>query len=93
MINEVTIEGIEGELTFEIPGGAQPGQQVVLKGQGLPPIHGGKRGDLVVEITVVIPKKVSETEAKLMREFAELRGERIPKEKDGFLGGIFGKKK
>ena len=91
--DEVSIDGIEGELTFEIPIGAQPGQQVVLRGQGLPPIHGGKRGDLVVELTVVIPKKVSETEAKLMRDFAELRGERIPKDRDGFLGGIFGKKK
>ena len=91
--DEVTIDGIESELTFEIPSGAQPGQQVVLKGQGLPPIHGGKRGDLVVELTVVIPKKVSETEASLMRDFAELRGEKIPKGKDGFLGGIFGKKK
>ncbi len=91
--DEVTIDGVEGELMFEIPNGAQPGQQVVIKGQGLPPIHGGKRGDLVVELTVVIPKKVSETEAKVIRDFAELRGERIPKGKDGFLGGIFGKKK
>jgi molecular chaperone DnaJ len=91
--DEVTIDGIEGELAFEIPAGSQPGQQVILKGQGLPPIHGGKRGDLVVELTVVIPKKVSETEASLMRDFAELRGEKIPKGKDGFLGGIFGKKK
>jgi molecular chaperone DnaJ len=91
--DEVTLDGIEGELGFDIPAGAQPGQQVILKGQGLPPIHGGKRGDLVVELTVVIPKKVSETEAKIIRDFAELRGEKIPKEKDGFLGGIFGKKK
>lgn len=91
--DEVTIDGIEEELTLNIPAGAQPGQQVVMKGQGLPPIHGGKRGDLVVELTVVIPNKVSEAEAKLMREFAELRGERIPKEKGGILDGLFGKKK
>ncbi len=91
--DEVSIDGVEGELTLDIPAGAQPGQQIVLKGQGLPPVHGGKRGDLVVELTVVIPNKVSEAQALLMREFAELRGERIPKEKGGFLDGIFGKKK
>lgn len=91
--DEVTIDGIEGELTLDIPAGAQPGQQVVLKGQGLPPLHGGKRGDLVVELSVQIPKKVSEGEASLLKQFAELRGERIPKEKGGFLDGIFGKKK
>ena len=91
--DEVTIDGIEGELALDIPAGVQPGQQVILKGQGLPPVHGGKRGDLVVELSVQIPTKVSEGEAKLLRDFAELRGERIPKEKGGFLDGIFGKKK
>jgi len=90
--DEVTIDGIEGELVLDIPAGSQPGQQVVLKGQGLPPVHGGKRGDLVVELSVVIPNKVSEAEAKLMKDFAELRGERIPKEKGGFLDGLFKKK-
>ncbi|MBI1333112.1 MAG: molecular chaperone DnaJ [Armatimonadetes bacterium] len=91
--DEVSIDGVEGELELEIPAGSQPGQQVVLKGQGLPPIHGGKRGDLVVELSVQIPTKISEAEAKLIREFAEVRGERVPKEKGGFLDGIFGKKK
>lgn len=91
--DSVTIDGIEGELDLEIPNGAQPGQQVVLKGQGLPPIHGGRRGDLVVELNVVVPNKVSDAEADLIRQFAELRGERVPKGKGGFLDGLFGKKK
>lgn len=91
--DEVTIDGVDTELTLDIPSGAQPGQQIILKGQGLPPVHGGKRGDLVVELSVVIPSKVSEAEAKLIREFAEVRGEPIPKPKGGFLDGLFGKKK
>lgn len=89
----VHIDGIESELELEIPSGSQPGQQVVLKGQGLPPIHGGRRGDLVVELNVTIPNKVSEAEADLIRQFAELRGELVPKGKGGFLDGLFGKKK
>jgi molecular chaperone DnaJ len=91
--DEVLIDGVEGELELRIPAGVQPGQRLTLKGQGLPPLHGGKRGDLVVEMNVEIPKKVSETEAKLIREFAELRGERVPKDKEGPFGGLFGKKK
>jgi molecular chaperone DnaJ len=91
--DEVMIDGVEGELELKIPAGVQPGQRLTLKGQGLPPLHGGKRGDLVVEMNVEIPKKVSETEAKLIREFAELRGERVPKDKEGPFGGLFGKKK
>jgi molecular chaperone DnaJ len=91
--DEVLLDGLEGEINLDVPAGAQPGQQVILKGHGLPPLHGGKRGDLVVELNVVIPNKVSETEAKLIRDFAELRGERVPKDKGGILGNIFGKKK
>jgi hypothetical protein len=47
-----------------------------------------------VNVTVKVPTKTSEAEAKLIRELAELRGERVPKgpEKGGILGGLFGKK-
>lgn len=91
--DEMKIDGIDEELDLEIPSGAQPGQRVTIKGQGLPPLHGGKRGDLIVELNVVIPNKLSEGEAKLIREFAELRGEKVPAGKGSILGGIFGKKK
>lgn len=91
--DEVAIDGVEGEIPLEIPAGVQPGQRLTLKGHGLPPLHGGKRGDLIVEVNVEIPKKVSETEAKLIRDFAELRGERVPKDNGGLFGGLFGKKK
>jgi molecular chaperone DnaJ len=91
--DEIKIDGIDDEVELEIPAGAQPGQQIILKNLGLPPIHGGRRGDLVVELNVLIPKGVSEVEGKLIRDFAELRGERIPKPKGGLFGGLFGKKK
>ena len=91
--DEMIIDGIDKELNVEIPSGAQPGQKVTLKGEGLPPLHGGRRGDLVVELNVTIPKKVSEGEARLIREFAELRGEKVPDGKSSLFGGLFGKKK
>ena len=66
----------------------------MIRGQGLPPLHGGRRGDLVVHFNVVVPEKLTEAEAKLLREFAELRGERVPKgDEKGGLFGFFGKKK
>jgi DnaJ-class molecular chaperone len=48
----------------------------------------------VVHFNVLVPSKLSEAEVKLLREFAELRGERMPKGEDkGGLFGFFGKKK
>jgi len=92
--DQVTIEGVDSELSIEVSPGTQPGTPVVVKSAGLPPLHGGKRGDLIVQVNVAIPTKVSEAEAKLIRELAELRGERQPagESKSGFLGGLFGKK-
>ena len=91
--DEVEIDGVDADHTIEVPAGTQPGDRVTVRGAGLPPLHGGRRGDLICSFNLSVPKSVSETEAKLIREFAELRGERVPKPKGGFLGGLFGKKK
>ena len=92
--DHVDVDGLEGALPVEVPAGTQPGNRTVVRGQGLPPLHGGRRGDLVVHFNVVVPSKLSEAEVKLLREFAELRGERMPKGEDkGGLFGFFGKKK
>lgn len=92
--DSVKVAGLEGELDVEVRPGTQPGTRVVLKGQGLPPLHGGRRGDLVVETTVRVPSKPSPEEERLIRELAALQGGTVPHEdKGGFLGGLFGKKK
>ncbi|HWD39643.1 MAG TPA: molecular chaperone DnaJ [Fimbriimonas sp.] len=93
--DQLEIEGIEGPIEVSIPAGTQPGTRIPVKGAGLPPLHGGRRGDLMVLATVKIPERLSEAEAKLVRDFAELRGEDVPKgaERGGILGGLFGKKR
>ena len=92
--DHVEIEGVDGDVSVEVKAGTQPGTPFTVKGAGLPPLHGGRRGDLIVQINVVVPTKVNDAEAKLIRELADLRGERQPQGegKGGFLGGLFGKK-
>ena len=90
----VTFAGIEEEHEVVIPAGTQPGERIAIKNAGLPPLHGGRRGDLIVQVDVKIPKKLNETQVKLLREFAEVGGEDLPTgESRGLLGGLFGKKK
>lgn len=93
--DEVEIEGVDERHTIHIPAGTQPGTPVHVKSGGLPPLHGGRRGELIVQTTVRVPEKVSDAEAKLIRELADLRGEKSPKggHSGGILGGLFGKKK
>lgn len=90
----VEVEGVDGTHTVEIPSGTQPNTELVVRGGGLPPLHGGRRGDLVVVVQVRVPERVSGEQEKLLREFAELGGEPSPKgAPKGLLGGLFGKKK
>ncbi len=93
--DRVEIEGVEDTVELTIPAGTQPGTQIAIRSGGLPPLHGGRRGDLVVQVNVKVPQKLSDGEVKLIRDFAELRGEVIPKgeEKGGILGGLFHKKR
>jgi molecular chaperone DnaJ len=93
--DQLEIQGVDEVLPLHIDSGTQPGTQNVIKGAGLPPLHGGRRGDLVVEARVKVPTKLNEAQAKLIKELAEVSGEPIPKgdEKSGFLGGLFSKKK
>jgi len=92
--DHLEIQGVEDQIEVLVPAGTQPGTRIPLKGAGLPPLHGGRRGDLLVQVSVRIPERLSEHEAKLIREFAELRGEQVPKggDKGGILG-LFGKKR
>jgi molecular chaperone DnaJ len=90
----ISFEGVTETHEVEIPAGTQPGTQITVKGAGLPPLHGGRRGDLIVQVDVKVPTKLNETQVKLLQEFAEVSGEDVPKgENRGLLGGLFGKKK
>lgn len=94
MGHSTEIEGIEENHEVAIPAGTQPGTRVPIRNGGLPPLHGGRRGDLIVQIDVRVPTKLNEVQMKLLQEFAEVSGEDIPKGANkGLLGGLFGKKK
>jgi molecular chaperone DnaJ len=91
--HSVKIQGVDQVHDLEVPAGTQPGTQFTLRGAGLPPLHGGRRGDLIVQVQVRVPTRVSEAEEKLIRELGELQGEEPRETKGGFLGGLFGRKK
>src|SRR5438105_2402738 len=50
------------------------GQRIGLAGQGMPRLNGSGRGDLYAEITLELPKNLTEHEKQLFAEMARLRG-------------------
>jgi len=63
----VRVATLDGERDVEVPAGSQPGEQVVLKGMGLPALNGARRGDQRVVLDVFVPGRLN----KEQREFAE----------------------
>ena len=69
----VDIQAIDGPIKLRIPPGTQAGQRFRLRERGAPTASGG-RGDLLVEIRIVLPPVVDERGKELMREFGKLYG-------------------
>jgi molecular chaperone DnaJ len=92
--DKVKLSGLTDELEAVVKAGTQPDHEFRFRGEGLPRLHGGARGSLLARVNVIVPKKSSEQEAELLRQYAEASGGPIPSGEDGgFLGGLFGKKK
>jgi len=68
-----TVSGEEREV--EVRAGAQPGDVVRVKGDGMPRVDSGRRGDLFVHLKVVVPKRLTSEQKKLVAEAAGLGDE------------------
>ena len=82
------IDTLDGEEDLVIPAGTQNGRVFRLRGRGVPSLHGRGRGDLLVQVEVAIPERVSAEEAQLLRRLAELRGEEVAPREEGFFSRI-----
>lgn len=72
----------EEPMKMDVPPGTQPGTTVRVPRRGLGRLNGRGRGDMMVEIGVDIPSKLSHEEEEAIRRFADLRSER-PAEQRG----------
>jgi molecular chaperone DnaJ len=74
---EINIPTLNGDETFKIPEGTQTGSAFRLRGRGMPDVGGHGRGDLIVTVKVITPKKLTKDQKKLLEQ---LQSE-LPKEK------------
>jgi DnaJ-class molecular chaperone len=65
---KIEIPTVDGMVSLTVPTGTQTGQQLKLKGKGVPHLGGGGTGDHYVTIKVVTPTALSERGKELLRE-------------------------
>jgi molecular chaperone DnaJ len=85
----VEIPDLDGSTNrLDIPVGIQSGKQLRIRGAGMPVLQGRGRGDLVVEIAVETPTKLSRRQKEILEEFkATETGDECP-ESRGFLNKL-----
>ena len=72
---ELKVPTLSGNVVLSIPAGTQPGQSFRLAGQGMPHLKNPKKfGDLMVQINVKIPSKLSSKEKDLFSELKHMNG-------------------
>jgi molecular chaperone DnaJ len=75
---KIIVKTLDGDIELKIPNGTQSGAVLRVKDKGVPHINNPKhRGDLLVTVRVVTPKKLSKKEKKLLQEIAAERGEAV----------------
>lgn len=67
---EIRIPGLDGqEHMISIPEGIQSGKQIRQRGAGMPVLQGRGRGDMVIQIDVETPTKLTSRQKEILREF------------------------
>jgi len=68
-------DNCQGTTLLELAPGTQAGDLVVRRGQGVPHLNGQGRGDHLIRFKIEVPRKLTNKQEKLLREFATELGE------------------
>ncbi|KAI0076283.1 DnaJ protein [Panus rudis PR-1116 ss-1] len=67
----VRVPTLDGEVDVRVPSGTQQGEQMVLKGRGVPSVFGGDKGDLFVNFYVQLPRSLTPRQRELLQQYAD----------------------
>jgi molecular chaperone DnaJ len=77
---KIEIPAVDGRARLRIPPGTQSGQRFRLRERGVPSPRDGRRGDLVVEVRLVLPRLLDERSKELLREFGRINADDVRRE-------------
>ena len=80
---KIEVPSIDGPTRLRVPPGTQSGQRFRIRERGVPSARGGPRGDLVVEVRLMLPKLLDERSKELLREFGKINGADAERERAG----------
>ncbi|MEQ9825144.1 MAG: molecular chaperone DnaJ [Puniceicoccaceae bacterium] len=71
----LSVPTLNGKGTLKIPSGTQSGTVFRMRGQGMPNLRSGQKGDQLIKVVIEVPRKLTAEQRKSLEEFAELSGD------------------
>lgn len=83
--DEITVPTIDGNVTYTVPAGTQPGTVFRLRGKGIQRLQREGRGDQLVKVSLEVPKNLNQKQKDALIAFSELLTEKNYDKKNGFM--------
>ncbi len=71
---EIDVPTLEKPVKQRIPEGTQTGAEFRIKGRGIPSLKNGQKGDLILKVHVEVPRRLSDKQKDLLRQFEQSLG-------------------
>ncbi len=71
----IKVKTLDKEVELKIPAGTQSGTRFRITGEGMPHLQSVRKGNLYVEVRVVVPKKLKEEQKEALLNYAHQMGE------------------
>ncbi len=81
----IDVPTLSGAHELTIPSGTQHGEVFTLKGKGLPDLRTRRVGDELVQVIVEVPRKLTERQKQLLRDFAATEDVSVTPQRKSFL--------
>ena len=85
--DKVQVPTLTGEKTIDIKRGTQPGDFIRLRGDGIPSLRYGKRGDQIIQFDIKTPTNLTKKQESLLREFSKLESKKLTNKLKNILKG------
>lgn len=85
--DKINVPTLNGDRKLQIPKGTQPGDVLYFRGEGIPSLRSGRRGDQIIQVEIKTPTHLSKKQEALLREFAELESGKLSKKLKNILMG------
>jgi molecular chaperone DnaJ len=84
----IQVPTLKGDVPVEVPAGTQPGETILLRGRGMPPLGRGRTGDLRIVVNVAIPRRLNAEQRELLERLAGTLTDENLKSDEGMFAKI-----